>query len=53
MVCSFVNFATFGIFAILVNAHFGVAENILANFAIFSACLGASFLNSPLAIPRL
>ena len=28
---------TFGIFAILASAHFGVAENILANFVIFVA----------------
>ena len=37
--CDFVKFATvsFGIFAILGSAHFGVAENIHANFVIFAA----------------
>ena len=37
--CGFGKFATvtFGIFAILASAHFGVAENILANFIIFAA----------------
>ena len=37
--CDFVKFATvsFGIFAILGSAHFGVAENIRANFVIFAA----------------
>ena len=35
--CGFVKFATvtFWIFAVLASAHFGVAENILANFVIF------------------
>ena len=37
--CDFVKFATvtFGIFSILGSAHFGVAENIHANFVIFAA----------------
>ena len=37
--CGFVKLATltFGTFAILATAHFGVAENILANFVIFAA----------------
>ena len=37
--CGFVKFATvtFGIFAIRPRAHFGVTENILANFVIFAA----------------
>ena len=37
--CGFMKFATltFGTFAILGSAHFGVAENILANFVIFAA----------------
>jgi len=39
MVCGSVKFAAFGIFLILASAHFRLAVNILANFAIFAACL--------------
>ena len=47
MVCAFVKFATFGKFVILASAHFGVADNILANFTIFVAYLEPPFLNYP------
>ena len=46
-------FATFGIFVILASAHFGLAVNILANFAIFSACSEHPFLVYPQANARL
>ena len=46
-------FATFGIFVILASAHFGLAVNILANFAIFSACLEHPFLVYPQANAHL
>ena len=40
-------FATFGISVILASAHFGLAVNILANFALFSAYLELPFLVYP------
>ena len=40
-------FATFGQFFILASAHSGVAENILANFAIPVACLELPFFVYP------
>ena len=39
MVCGSVKFAAFGMFLILASAHFRLAVNILANFAIFAAYL--------------
>ena len=39
MVCGFVKFATFVVFAILASEYFGVAEDILAIFAIFAVSL--------------
>ena len=42
-----VKFATFGIFGILVSAHFSVSENILSNFAIFAAYVEPPFLVYP------
>ena len=52
MVCACVKFASFGNFVILACAHFGVADNILANFAIFVAYLEPPFLIYPYADPR-
>lgn len=52
MVCAFVRFATFGKFVILASAHFGVADNILANCNIFVAYLEPPFLIYPYADPR-
>ena len=49
---AFVKFASFGKFVILARAHFGVADNILANFAIFVAYLELPFLIYPYADPR-
>ena len=55
MLCSFVKFATFGLLVFLTSAHFGVAQDILANFAfaIFAAFLEPSFLVYQEANPRL
>ena len=47
LVCGAVKFASFGIFVILASAHFGLAVNILASFAIFEAWLEPPFLVYP------